>query len=240
MRTLKTLRAVGYVALGGLLVLGAQTVGVGSPSVQSTVQAAPSVVLAANNFAAARQRARLLGPRNGPLGNTNGIKIFQFGLVPSGLAAAFPNARGVVTINGGNPNINLFDNVTVDVANMPPNVTFTIFFIELRTKPFGKAEYVADLRTRDDGTGEVTFNCIAFDAFALDGRDPRLVTHNGNELASGVQLEHLGMWFSDLSVAQQVLHNPLLQGTPFDGGGPPLHAGPQAMVDNVTNGDPAF
>jgi hypothetical protein len=41
-------------------------------------------------------------------------------------------------------------------------------------------------------------------------------------------------------VAQKVLHDPTLKGTPFDGGGPPLHAGPQAMVDDVTNGGPAF
>jgi hypothetical protein len=44
------------------------------------------------------------------------------------------------------------------------------------------------------------------------------------------------MWFSELDVAKQVLGNPALTGTPFDGGGPPLHAGPQAMVDEVTNG----
>jgi hypothetical protein len=174
------------------------------------------------------------------VGNTNGVKIFQFKLIPSGLARTYPNATGVVTINGGNPAISLTDNVTVDVANMPPNVTFTIFFIELRTKPFGHAEYVADLRTRDDGTGEATFNCIAFVAMALDGRFPGVVSANGNEVASGIQLEHLGMWFSDLKVAQTVLGNPALTGTPFDGGGPPQHAGPQAMVDDVANGGPAF
>jgi hypothetical protein len=86
----------------------------------------------------------------------------------------------------------------------------------------------------------VTFSCIAFEAMALDGRTPGIASLNGNEFASGVQLEHLGMWFSDLKVAQQVLHDPTLKGTPFDGGGPPLHAGPQAMVDDVTNGGPAF
>jgi hypothetical protein len=75
---------------------------------------------------------------------------------------------------------------------------------------------------------------------ALDGRFPGVVSANGNEVASGIQLEHLGMWFSDLKVAQTVLGNPALTGTPFDGGGPPQHAGPQAMVDDVANGGPAF
>ena len=225
-----------YMAAGGLLALMIQTVGGVARPVSSPAVAAPSISMAAHNLAAARLRAQLRAPVPG----THGIKIFQFGLVPSGLAKAFPNATGVVTVNGGNPAASLFDTVTVDVANMPPNVTFTIFFIELRVKPFGHAEYIADLRTRDDGTGEVTFNCIAFVAMALDGRFPGVVSANGNEVASGVQLEHLGMWFSELDVAKKVLNNPALTGTPFDGGSPPQHAGPQAMVDDVANGGPAF
>jgi hypothetical protein len=104
----------------------------------------------------------------------------------------------------------------------------------------GHAEYVADLCTHDDGTGEGTFSCIAFEAMALHGRSPSIASLNGKEFASGVQLEHLGLWFSDLKVAQQVLHDPTLTGTPFDGGGPPLHAGLQAMVDDVTNGGAAL
>jgi hypothetical protein len=239
MHGLSKRQSLGYIAVGGLLTLSIQmAIGAIQPPA-NTALAAPSIAEAAHNPAAAQLRVRLLGA-NGPISGTQGIKIFQFGLVPSGLATAFPHATGVVTINGGNPNISLYDTVTVDVANMPPNVTFSIFFIEQRTKPFGNAEYVADLRTRDDGTGEVTFNCIAFDAFALDGSQPDVVSVNGKEVASGIQLEHLGMWFSDLTVAQQVLHNPSLVGTPFDGGGPPKHAGPQAMVDNVTGGGPAF
>jgi hypothetical protein len=225
-----------YMALGGLLVLSVQMAAEAFHFPAGPAQAASPRALPAQRLAELHPQAHLPAPVPG----TRGIKIFQFGLVPSGLAKAFPHASGVVTINGGHPGSSLDDTVTVDVANMPPNVTFTIFFIELRTKPFGHAEYVADLRTHDDGTGEVTFGCIAFEAMALDGRNPSIASLNGNEFASGVQLEHLGMWFSDLKVAQQVLHDPTLKGTPFDGGGPPLHAGPQAMVDDVTNGGPAF
>jgi hypothetical protein len=41
----------------------------------------------------------------------------------------------------------------------------------------------------------------------------------------------MGMWFSSLTDAQRVLNDDTLQGTIFDGGNPPLHAGPQAMTD---------
>jgi hypothetical protein len=150
----------------------------------------------------------------------------RFKLVPSGLAKAFPR------VNGGSLN----DAVTVDVAHMPPNTTFTIFLTELRTQPFGQAEFVSELRTGNDGTGKVTFGCMAFEAMVVDGRHPNITTLDGKERVSGVQLEHLGLWFDDLKVAQKVLHDPKLKGTPFDGDSPPLHAGPQAMVDNVTNG----
>src|SRR5438105_7394086 len=57
--------------------------------------------------------------------------IIQFPLFPSGVKKAFPQATGVVTIIQGNPAVRLFDSVTVDVSHMPPDTTFTIFFIEL-------------------------------------------------------------------------------------------------------------
>ncbi len=159
--------------------------------------------------------------------------IIQFPLFPSGVKKAFPKAAGVVTIVQGNPQVSLFDTVTVDVANMPPDITFTVFFIELANKPFGHVQYVADLHTRDDGSGEISFQCITLVAFAADARNPG-VSQDQSGQASGVQLEHMGMWFSSLQDAQKVLNNNTLKGTPFDGGNPPLHAGPQAMTDGQT------
>jgi len=156
--------------------------------------------------------------------------IVQFPLVPSGLKAAFPNATGLVTIVNGDERSSIFDTVTVDVEHLPPDVTFTIFLIELSGKPFGHVEYVADLTTRGDGSGETVFQCITFAAFAMDARSPG--SSPGREgVTSGVNLEHLGMWFSSLTDAQRVLQDDTLQGTIFDGGNPPLHAGPQAMTD---------
>src|SRR5258708_38617488 len=159
--------------------------------------------------------------------------IMQFPLFPSGVKKAFPKASGVVTIVQGNPAVSLFDSVTVDVQNMPPDTTFTIFFIELATKPFGHVQYVADLHTRSDGSGDVTFQTITLVAFAADASNPG-TSQDQSGAASGIQLEHMGMWFSSLQDAQRILNDTTLKGTPFDGGNPALHAGPQAMTDGQT------
>ncbi len=160
--------------------------------------------------------------------------IIQFPLFPSGVKKAFPKATGVVTIVQGNPEVSLFDSVTVDVSNMPPDTTFTIFYIELANKPFGHVEYVADLHTRDDGSGEASFQAITLVAFAADNRTPTVTSQDQTGEASGIQLEHLGIWFSSLQDAQKALNDNTLKGTIFDGGNPPLHAGPQAMTDGQT------
>jgi hypothetical protein len=79
----------------------------------------------------------------------------------------------------------------------------------------------------------VTFQCITLVTFATDARNPEVSKDQSGD-ASGIQLEHLGMWFSSLQDAQKVLNDQTLKGTPFDGGSPPLHAGPQAMTDGQT------
>jgi hypothetical protein len=160
--------------------------------------------------------------------------IVQFPLVPaSSIKSAFPNATATVTVMQGNPEISVFDTVVVTVQHMPPNVKYTVFFSELSAKPFGHAEYVGDVITRGDGTGESTFHLIAFVAFAADNRSPT-TSADQSGTASGIQLEHVGMWFDGVKSARQVLNNPSIPGTPFDGGNPPLHAGPQVMTDGQT------
>ena len=161
--------------------------------------------------------------------------IVQFPLVPSGIKKAFPQATGLVTIVRGDRDNAFSDTVTVDVQNMPPNITFTIFFIEFASKPFGNVEYVADLTTRGDGSGETIFQNIAFVAFAMDARNPGTSQDGQEGATSGINLEHMGMWFSQLQDAQKVLNDDTLKGTIFDGGNPPLHAGPQAMTDGQTS-----
>jgi len=159
--------------------------------------------------------------------------IIQFPLVPVSIKTLFPKATGLVTVIQGNPSTNDFDTVTVDVQNMPPNVKFTVFFTEIAVKPFGHAEYVGDLITRGDGSGESVFHLITFVAFAADNRNPGISTDQSGD-ASGIQLEHVGMWFDGVNAARQVLNNPTIPGTPFDGGHGVLHAGPQAMTDGQT------
>jgi hypothetical protein len=156
--------------------------------------------------------------------------IVQFPLIPSGIKTAFPDATGLVTIVRGDRNDSTSDTVTVDVQKMPPSITFTIFFIELANKPFGNVEYVADLTTRGDGSGETIFHAITLVAFAMDARNPG-TSQDQEGTTSGINLEHMGMWFSSLIDAQEVLSDPTLKGTIFDGGSPILHAGPQAMTD---------
>jgi len=157
--------------------------------------------------------------------------LVQFPLVPSGIKQAFPQATALVTIFRGSRDDSINDTVTVDVQNMPPNITFTIFFIQFASKPFGNVEYVADLQTRGDGSGETVFQCITLVAFAMDAPNPGSSNDRLEGPTSGTNLEHMGMWFASLKDAQSVLNDDTLQGTIFDGGSPPLHAGPQAMTD---------
>ncbi|HEY0753979.1 MAG TPA: hypothetical protein VGD98_08475 [Ktedonobacteraceae bacterium] len=159
--------------------------------------------------------------------------IIQFPLVPASIKALFPNATALVTVIQGNPAISVFDTVEVDVQHMPPNQKYTVFFTELSAKPFGHAQYVGDVFTRGDGSGESIFHLITLVAFAADNRTAGTSTDQSGP-ASGIQLEHVGMWFDGVTAARQVLNDPTIPGTPFDGGGRPLHAGPQAMTDGQT------
>jgi hypothetical protein len=157
--------------------------------------------------------------------------IVQFPLVASGLKTAYPKAAGLVTVVRGDRDNGAADTVTVDVWKMPPGVRFTIFYTELAIKPFGSVEYVLDLTTRASGTGEAVYQNIAFVAFAMDARHPGTSVDGQEGLTSGTNLEHLGIWFSSLGDAKRALKDNTLTGTIFDGGGPPLHAGPQALTD---------
>jgi len=161
--------------------------------------------------------------------------ILQFSLVPASIKQLFPNATALVTVIEGNAAVSDFDTVIVDAQHMPPNQKFTVFFVELSAKPFGHAEYVGDVITRGDGSAESVFHLITLGAFAADNRAPTVTSTDQTGDASGVQLEHVGMWFDGVKAARQVLNNPNIPGTPFDGGAPgPLHAGPQAMTDGQT------
>ena len=226
------------------LLLVLSSIQAGAAQAATRTQTAPAAVQASHASASPldpeamrlRQmvRAGRLAPTVHVLNSLAPTTIVQFPLVPSGIKAAFPQATGLVTIIRGNRDNAIADTVIVDVQNMPPNITFTIFYIQFAGKPFGSVEYAADLTTRGDGSGETLFQNIAFVAFAMDARNPGTSIDGQEGQTSGINLEHMGMWFSSLQDAQRVLNNDSLQGTIFDGGNPPLHAGPQAMTDGQT------
>src|SRR5579862_574485 len=136
--------------------------------------------------------------------------IVQFPLVPAAsIKTKFPDASGLVTVFQ-NPQANDFDVVTVDVQKMPPHVKFTVFFTESAFKPFGHGEYVGDMTTREDGTGESVMHLITFVAFAADNRKADVTSADQSGDASGIQLEHVGMWFDEIGSARFVLKDPTI------------------------------
>lgn len=78
------------------------------------------------------------------------------------------------------------DLAPIDVQNMPPNVKFTVFLTELSAKLFGHAEYVGDLITHGDGSGESIFHLITFVAFAADAHKSTVTSADQSGDASGL------------------------------------------------------
>ena len=242
MQFVRRILAKSAIPLATLLLILSMQVGIASaatrvvatPRSAAQLRSEQSNVNANDAFLRQLQREGKLSSSVHVLSSLGQTTIVQFPLLPSGIKQAFPKANGLVTIVRGDRNNAFSDTITVDVQNMPPNITFTIFYIELANKPFGHVEYVADLTTRGDGSGETIFQNIAFVAFAMDARNPGTSTDGQEGLTSGINLEHMGMWFSSLQAAQKVLNDTTLKGTLFDAGNPPLHAGPQAMTDGQT------
>lgn len=210
--------AIVLVLVGGL-VIGSLRVAGRPPASVATAAAAPQKLS--------------LAPTVQVIASAPPSTILQFPLVPAAIRAAYPGAGGVVTVVEGYQGVSLTDSVVVDVYKMPANTTFTVFLTELANAPFGHFEYVADLYTGPDGSGESTFQTKVIGAYAADARDPGLST-GLDGLDSGYELQHLGLWFASLKDARVALHDSTLKGTPFAPGSPPLHAGPLALTDGQT------
>jgi hypothetical protein len=213
---------------------------IGSPTTTTSATSTPATLSGGPSFptTALTLRTPTFGQQEAPtvkvLASGDPTLILQFPLFPASIKPLFPTATALVTVIQGNPAVSVFDTVIVDVQHMPPNQKFTVFFTELSAKPFGHAEYVGDVITRGDGSAESIFHLITLVSFAADNRNASVASADQSGTASGIQLEHVGMWFDGIKAARQVLQNPNLPGTPFDGGGGPLHAGPQAMTDGQT------
>jgi len=206
------------------------TIGTSTPATTTGAPSFPTTALALRSPAFGQQEASTVKV----LASGDPTLILQFPLFPASIKPLFPNATALVTVIEGNPAVSVYDTVIVDVQHMPPNQKFTVFFTELSAKPFGHAEYVGDVITRGDGSAESIFHLITLVSFAADNRTASVSSADQSGVASGIQLEHVGMWFDGIKAARQVLQNPKLPGTPFDGGGGALHAGPQAMTDGQT------
>ncbi len=223
------------------LLLNACSVGLNNPTTSITPTSGSSSSGTQSSFPSGAPPLRVpafgtvgqVAPTVKVLASINPTLIVQFPLIPSGLKKLYPDASGQVTVIEGIPGTSVLDTLTVTVQKMPPNQKFTIFFTEISAKPFGHAEYVGDVFTREDGSGESVVHLIVFVAFAADARNPGTSIDQSGE-ASGIQLEHVGLWFDGVIAARQVLHDPALPGTPFDGGFGVSHAGPQAMTDGQT------
>src|ERR1700694_4055474 len=230
-RVFKTHWLLATVMLLGLLVSACSTSSTPTPTPTSasgtTTGGGPTTQLTLRTPPFGQQEA----PTVKVLASADPTVIVQFSLTPASIKPFFPNATALVTVIQGNPAVSDFDTVIVDAQNMPPDQKFTVFFTELSAKPFGHAEYVGDVITRGDGSAESIFHLITLGAFAADNRLATVTSTDQTGEASGIQLEHVGMWFDGVRPPRQVLNNPNIPGTPFDGGGGALHAGPQAMTD---------
>jgi hypothetical protein len=149
---------------------------------------------------------------------------FRLHLTPSSdkLAQCMPEA-GVNVAVRLTTNQDGFDRFTVRGQHLPPNRDFTVFLLEQAGSPLGAAEYIGDLHTKANGTGQNTFRLIVQEAFSstlVNGQRAR------------VDLNRVGMWFADPKDDDFCL-GPNSPVTPFDGDN---EAGVQAF--NSANADP--
>lgn len=160
-----------------------------------------------------------LGALSAPVaaqGNKNSFDM----QVSAGAANCLPNpnaVRGQVKVRPGGAN----DRMQVRVEGLPPNLTFTLFVLQVPTGPFGMAWYQGDIDTDANGSGSAQFNGVFSSEtfmFAPASRnaaqtDPG-IDATTNPITAPVHMYHLGLWFSDPTEGS----NAGCPGqTPFDG-----------------------
>lgn len=147
------------------------------------------------------------------------IAMAFVGMVPRAAAAAgdsitfnmVRNAGATCLSNGAGGRVTVSDlgsvqNLHVEVFALPANTNFTLFVIATPKAPFVPAWYQGDITTNAKGKGVVDVTGIFSDeTFILNPGIP----------AVPVQLDHLGIWFADPTVAGNA--GCLDTATPFDG-----------------------
>jgi hypothetical protein len=136
-------------------------------------------------------------------------KDVNFRLVPSSaaLSKCLPYARVNVSVALRTDQIGK-DVIRIDASGLPPETSFTAFFLEVPASPFGAAEYFGDVNSDKYGKAHAQFDLIVQEAFAS-------TIVNGKRVR--VDLNHMGMWFADPAGDDFCFGKGAGPVTPFDG-----------------------
>jgi hypothetical protein len=125
-----------------------------------------------------------------------------FNMVPSSLSCV-PNAKGRVTVALRDG----FESLHIEVSNLPPRTTFTLFNIQVPKAPFGMAWYAGDITTDANGraTGDFAgrFSIETFMVAQAAAPAPKLHAADGgsNPASAPIHMFHLGLWFDSFQDA---------------------------------------
>lgn len=135
--------------------------------------------------------------------NAPEIAPFTFKMsVSPGAKACLPKATGTVTLSAPNANE---EQMHILVTNLPRNVDFDVFLIQVPNAPFGLSWYQGDIQTNSTGTGSVSFlGRFSIETFIVaPGTAPApVVFHNtfpdasSNPKTGPVHTYHVGIWFN--------------------------------------------
>jgi hypothetical protein len=125
--------------------------------------------------------------------------ILQFPLkVSPGASSCLPKASGSVIVH----TLGSVESLEVTIRNLPPNIDFVVFNIQIPNAPFGLAWYNGDILTDDTGTGVTNivgrFNHGTFIVSPGAVPSPPVFPDNSTTgvATAPVQIYHLGVWFN--------------------------------------------
>lgn len=124
---------------------------------------------------------------------------FTFQMVRPASATCLPNsAHARVTVS----DLGTVQNMHLEVADLTPNTSFTVFITQHSSRPFGLSWYQGEVQANDRGRGVADFTGIFNEETFVLADVP-------------VQMDHLGIWFADPVDAANAGCSGIT--TPFDG-----------------------
>ncbi|GAC1340110.1 MAG: hypothetical protein NVS2B9_13930 [Myxococcales bacterium] len=153
---------------------------------------------------------------------TLSVPTTPFATLPSFL----PNARGSVEVKPGART----DRMQIHLEGLPANLDLVVFLTELPLAPFGAVQYIADMKTDEDGEAEVEVEAVLFDAFAFS------LPVGARPAFPNTPLDHVVIWPGDPVQFRQATGfvNPKTGATvvtPFNSDG---RAGPAILTDGCS------